>query len=1492
MKKSILKRIFAILLSSAIMFSACASIPISTFSVSAAETASNNIPSAVTGLKFTSQTNSITLSWNESEGASGYYIYLKSSKEPYNFYGYATVEGGKNTSWTSENLSSGRIYEFRVLPYKTVDSKIYKGDYAEISTITIPATVRKVIVSDITDTSLMLKWGAVTNADGYCIYRRFESESEPNLIQTINGSQTTQWTDTELNSGTACDYAVKAYKEFNGEKIYSDSVWVSGSTNPSAVTNLKISSRSADKITLNWFAANGITSYDIYQESKKTPGTFARVGTVDANTTTYVREGLSSGTEYTFRVFPIKSYQDKTYKGTYAEIKTSTLPGDVRKIVASDIGETSITVNWGAVNGANGYQIYRRLKTEKNYRRVKTILDSSIKKWTDNNLESGKDYYYAIRSYKKYNGQIFYSGYIKIPTSTLPSAVKNLKTASRTATAIKLSWDISDGATTYDIYQESAKNPGTFVKIGNTTNGKIKAYVIRELASGRDYTFRVQPIKKVGDKTYKGQYKDIATATLPANVRKVITTGTTKTSTTLKWGLVSGADGYVIDRKLTTATDYERVQVVNGKDTVQWTDTGLEQGKDYDYTVRAFKKFNNTILYSSYIGISVSTLPGDVTGLTLSAVTTDTIKLVWNESPGATEYDIYQESFKNPGTFVKIDSVYAKSYVIRELVAGRNYTFRVQPIKTVGDIRYKGDYQEIAVGTCPATVRTVVTGKQTSDSILVKWGIVSGADGYEVVRKLNNKTEYKKVKDINNQEIGEWTDTGLQAGIDCSYGVRAYKIICGNKYYGSYVYKDGYTLPETVNNIKLVEQTATSLKFKWDSSAGADGYEIFRESINTKDSYGRIASLDANTTEYVDEKLISGTHYNYKVFAYKLVGETKKYTAASYISGETITAAVKGLKVDENTINSIKITWRSAKGASGYIVYKKSEDETDYSEYKRLICDENNYNSDNIYWTDSNLEPSKAYSYKVVTYSYIDNVLKKSESAEIDTCTLPELVGNLGAKPTGAATIRLSWNKVENATGYLIYRQSTTDKTKYGLIATVSNGAVTSYTDSKLTSASEFTYHVSAYKELNERKYLGEYSEISSCTYPYKTSKIKTETQSTSSITFSWNEVARVDGYKIYIAQDDGSYKLLSTLNSQTLKYSAKGLASGKEYRFAVAAYKKYNNSTLIGGKIEHLAITCPDVTTSFTSSNRQMNSLKLNWKAVSGADGYYIYKKSNSTGEIYVRKVVEGGNIVSYQDEGLYSGNSQYYRVAAYKELSGKKVIGGYAELTTYTIPMHADGFRIENRTDKAIRVAWNQIENINGYRVERKLSTDSSYKVIATVSGSNNLEFVDRNLKSGTKYNYRIRTYKTINGSTVYSTYQNITGSTFSQTDINNIKSEIIRLTNVERNKAGLKTLSVNSKGASGSALRAKETATLFDHTRPNGTKFYTAFNFTCNYMGENIGCQPNMTAESIVNAWMNSSGHRANILNSHYTSISVGLYLDIDSDSVMYAVQNFFG
>lgn len=101
-----------------------------------------------------------------------------------------------------------------------------------------------------------------------------------------------------------------------------------------------------------------------------------------------------------------------------------------------------------------------------------------------------------------------------------------------------------------------------------------------------------------------------------------------------------------------------------------------------------------------------------------------------------------------------------------------------------------------------------------------------------------------------------------------------------------------------------------------------------------------------------------------------------------------------------------------------------------------------------------------------------------------------------------------------------------------------------------------------------KKKYSGEYAESSNSTYPYRTSAIKNwyTVYFIYNIFLEWS--TRADGYKIYVAQADGDYKLLATLNSQSLKYSARGLASGTEYRFAVAAYKNYNNTTLIGEKL------------------------------------------------------------------------------------------------------------------------------------------------------------------------------------------------------------------------------------------------------------------------------------------------------------------------------------
>ena len=73
----------------------------------------------------------------------------------------------------------------------------------------------------------------------------------------------------------------------------------------------------------------------------------------------------------------------------------------------------------------------------------------------------------------------------------------------------------------------------------------------------------------------------------------------------------------------------------------------------------------------------------------------------------------------------------------------------------------------------------------------------------------------------------------------------------------------------------------------------------------------------------------------------------------------------------------------------------------------------------------------------------------------------------------------------------------------------------------------------------------------------------------------------------------------------------------------------------------------------------------------------------------------------------------------------------------------------------------------------------------------------------------------------------------------------------------------------------MRAKESAQSFSHTRPNGSSFSTALTeagVSYRTAGENIAYGQS-TPQQVMNAWMKSSGHRANILNANYTTIGVG-------------------
>lgn len=117
-----------------------------------------------------------------------------------------------------------------------------------------------------------------------------------------------------------------------------------------------------------------------------------------------------------------------------------------------------------------------------------------------------------------------------------------------------------------------------------------------------------------------------------------------------------------------------------------------------------------------------------------------------------------------------------------------------------------------------------------------------------------------------------------------------------------------------------------------------------------------------------------------------------------------------------------------------------------------------------------------------------------------------------------------------------------------------------------------------------------------------------------------------------------------------------------------------------------------------------------------------------------------------------------------------------------------------------------------------------------------------------------------------------------------------QVVDLVNKERVKQGLSKLKIDTKVGKAAVVRAKEIQTSFSHTRPNGSSFSTALKEAgVNYRGsgENIAWGQK-TPQQVVEAWLNSPSHRANILNKNFTTIGVGHVTN--SSGTSYWVQLF--
>ena len=257
---------------------------------------------------------------------------------------------------------------------------------------------------------------------------------------------------------------------------------------------------------------------------------------------------------------------------------------------------TTIKLAWSPVEGADGYIILRKNLKSKEWSKYAEIQGGSITTYEDTNVSADARYYYTIEAYAldSYGNRV-YSGYYIDGLNILKSVgTVELDTLTTDSGSNTITWKSLAGVQGYVVKRKA--NGGKWITVAVLKGDDRNTYTdSKAIYAGSEYTYTIFAMGKKkadGSKNYGGFDKDGLAIT--ASVKTVALKNTTAYSNknVVKWNKVNGSDGYVVMRKEESDDMWTIVKTVNNTNTINYSDTDIDKGTKYTYTVRAFYKDN------------------------------------------------------------------------------------------------------------------------------------------------------------------------------------------------------------------------------------------------------------------------------------------------------------------------------------------------------------------------------------------------------------------------------------------------------------------------------------------------------------------------------------------------------------------------------------------------------------------------------------------------------------------------------------------------------------------------------------------------------------------------------------------------------------------------------------------------------------------------------------------------------------------------------------
>ncbi|MBO5937864.1 MAG: fibronectin type III domain-containing protein [Clostridia bacterium] len=174
-------------------------------------------------------------------------------------------------------------------------------------------------------------------------------------------------------------------------------------------------------------------------------------------------------------------------------------------------------------------------------------------------------------------------------------------------------------------------------------------------------------------------------------------------------------------------------------------------------------------------------------------------------------------------------------------------------------------------------------------------------------------------------------------------------------------------------------------------------------------------------------------------------------------------------------------------------------------------------------------------------------------------------------------------------------------------------------------------------------------------------------TQTASSVTLSWNKLSQATGYRVYqYSSSKKKYVQVASVKTNTFKKT--GLKAGTTYKFKIRAYKKLSDGTVIWAEDSAVFTTAtkckaPKLTVAKNYTNSP--KVKLEWNEVTGATGYQVYYATSKNGtykKIALKNADDDSVVKAFSSSA--SGKKIYFKVRAYKKVSGKIIYGDFSAL------------------------------------------------------------------------------------------------------------------------------------------------------------------------------------------------------------------------------------